>query len=625
MTVAMKLNEELNGIELYFNSKPQQTVLTDLKSNGFRWSNFKKCWYTKQSDKAFQIANSLTNNEEVASSTVTEKTTAKKQTKKKTLSLWDATQMEELEITQSVKDQDAKEIAKEIRTHIKKRFPLCKFSVRVPYYGRISFEIKSSPFEKGSTYLNAIHAYCKNLLTAYKHTYEAADHYSDYAGSYNFTGWAEIAWDYEQTELTNEIKENMNEFDTKLAEFEKAEEERKHAEFQAWQQQREVEEAEYKKHQEEEKKQVEAIYNSIDVKELEENAQYFAIDSAFADLNKNNTLDQYKEEVKKDKYKLENVKITKEIHFNNQEALTNFSNMLLNDFDFLTNTGGSYTDDNRINSMTDFYNMDEDEKRTVKWNLSGVAIYFNNELQFIVDAQGYSYARYVGLTDNATIEKTFQYEQSLSNEELAELKHQADILEDISTSIIEELNIFNTWDNENWKEYKETLKIKLNKYNYKLNKEIIQQLEIESFKTHMYKLLTEVDGIQDQFEDAAIKQGEKVTLFYISDWGSIVTNKIIFDSADPSKYAQYDKAVKITFTPEKKRKLHYKHFYSTLLVYKGWNSLPETVLHHVEESNGMRITRSKYSSCDNKQYDEILNHFERQGLKPIVNTYKPRF
>lgn len=625
MTVAMKLNEELNGIELYFNTKPQQTVLSDLKSNGFRWSNFKKCWYTKQSDKAFQIANSLTNNEEVASSVI-EKTTAKKQPKKKeSFNLWNATQMEELEIAQSVKDQDAKEIAKEIRSHIKKRFPQCKFSVRVPYYGRISFEIKSSPFEKGSTYLNAIHAYCKNLLDAYKYTYDAADPYSDYAGSYNFTGWAEIAWDYEQTEVTNEIKENMMEFNTKLAESEKAEEERKREEFQAWQQQREVEEAEYKKQQEEENKQVENVYNSIEVKELEENAQYFVIDSEFADLNKNNTLDQYKEEVEKDKYRLENVKITKEVHFNNKEALTNFSNMLLNDFDFLTNTGGSYTDDNRINSMTDFYNMDEEEKNTVKWNMCGVAIYFNNELQFIVDAQGYSYARYVGLTDNATIEKTFEYKQTLSNEELTELKYQADQLEDISTSVIDELNIFNTWDNENWKEYKEALKIKLNKYNYKLTKEIIQQLEIESFKINMYKLLTEVDGIQDQFEDAAIEQGEKVTLFYISDWGSIVTNKIIFDSAEPSKYAQYDKAVKITFTPEKKRKLHYKHFYSTLLVYKGWNSLPDTVLHHVEENNGMRITRSKYSSCDNKQYDEILNHFEQQGLKPIVNTYKPRF
>jgi hypothetical protein len=80
--VAMKINEELKGIELYFASKPDQNVLTNLKSNGFRWSSFKKCWYTKQSEKALKVANSLTGEikEEVKEATkeVTVKTTSKK-------------------------------------------------------------------------------------------------------------------------------------------------------------------------------------------------------------------------------------------------------------------------------------------------------------------------------------------------------------------------------------------------------------------------------------------------------------------------------------------------------------------------------------------------------------------
>lgn len=624
MTVAMKINEELNGIELYFNSKPETEVLNNLKSNGFRWSAFKKCWYTKQSEKALQIANSITNNEEIAAPAKTE-TTKMTQKKKETLNLWEATQWTEMEITQTIKDRDAKEIAKEIRSHIKKRFPQCKFSVRVPYHGRISFEIKSSPYKKGSTYLNAIEKYCENLLNAYKHCYSAADSYTDYAGSYNFTGWAEIAWDYQQIEATEEIKKDMVEFDSKLAEFETAEEERKEQEFKAWQQLREQEQREYEKRQEEEKKQVKNIYNSIEIKELNENSQYFVVGAEFARLSKNNTIDQYKEEVSKGDFTLQDVKITKEIHFNNLEALENFSNMLLNDFDFLANTGGNFTEDNRINSMTDFYNMDDEERKTVKWNLYGVAIYFNNKLQFVVDAQGYSYARYVGLTDNAKIEKSITVNQVINEEDVAELKHQANILEDISVSVIEELNIFDTWQNENWNEYKEAFKNKLIQYNIKLTKNLIQQLEIESLKTCMYKLLQEVEGIQEQFANADIRKGEKITLFYISDWGSIVTNRITFDSVEPTKYAQYDNAVKVTFTPEKRKTLHYKYFYSTMLVYKGWHSLPDTVLHHVEEKNGMRMKRSKYHSCDNRQYDEILNHFEQQGIKPIVNTYKPRF
>lgn len=40
-----KLNPSKSGIELYFNSKPQTSVLDDLKANGWRWSRFNSCWY----------------------------------------------------------------------------------------------------------------------------------------------------------------------------------------------------------------------------------------------------------------------------------------------------------------------------------------------------------------------------------------------------------------------------------------------------------------------------------------------------------------------------------------------------------------------------------------------------
>jgi hypothetical protein len=619
MTVSLKLNEELNGIELYFAAKPDQEVLTNLKSNSFRWSSSKKCWYSRQSEKSLQIANNLTGsivnvlNEEV------------KTTSKNIISLWESTQWTELEVSQAQKDQDNKLIAKEMKAHVKSRFPQVKFSVTSKGWNSVNFDIVSSPFEEKSIYLLSIREYCKNLLNAYKHCYDPSDPYTDYAGSYNFYGHVEIHWNYKQTEVTEQTKNEMNDFDAKFAESEKAEEERKHNEFLEWQQQRELETIEYNKQQEEEKKQVENIYNSINVKELNENNQYFITGSEFADLNKNNTLDQYKEEVSNGKFSLENVKITKEVHFSNEEALNNFSNMLLNDFDFLTGTGGSFTDDNRINTMTDFDNMEKEERTAVKWNLYGVAIYFNNKLQFIVDTQGFSYSRYVGLTENAKSEKSVPVVQTINNEELTKLKDTASLIETISTDVIQELNIQTSWNNESWKEYKETVKTQLSEYDIKLNKGIIQQLEIEPLKVAMYKLLIEVDGIQEQFKNADIHQGEKITLFYISDWGSIVTDRIIFNSAEPSKYAQYDNAIKLTYTPANKRKLYYNHFYSTLLVFKGLHILPDSVLNHVEEKNGMRITRSKFGSTDSKQYDEILNYFQQRDIKPIINTVKPIF
>lgn len=60
-TITMKLNDEKNGVELYFTDKPSEEIRTELKSNGFRWSLFNKCWYGKQNEKTLAFAEKLTN------------------------------------------------------------------------------------------------------------------------------------------------------------------------------------------------------------------------------------------------------------------------------------------------------------------------------------------------------------------------------------------------------------------------------------------------------------------------------------------------------------------------------------------------------------------------------------
>ncbi|MFD0052072.1 hypothetical protein ACFVHQ_22850, partial [Actinomycetes bacterium NPDC127524] len=250
-------------------------------------------------------------------------------------------------------------------------------------------------------------------------------------------------------------------------------------------------------------------------------------------------------------------------------------------------------------------------------------VYYGGKLQFIVDAQGYSYARYVGLVDNAKIEKSISHKQALK-EELQELKYQAGKIEDLSSSVIEELNIFATWNNEDWDKYKTSLKEKLKLNNLNLSKNVIQQAHTEKLKIALYRILHEVDSIQEQFKNADLEKGEKYTLFYISDLGSLITERITYDSYRPTKYAQYDNAVKLTYRPESKRKLYYRHFYSELLMFKGWHSLPETVLNNVEvKPGGMKIIHSKYHSCDKRQFDEVLGYLNKKSFKPIINTYKP--
>ncbi|MGG1664503.1 hypothetical protein [Brevibacillus sp. NRS-1366] len=60
-SVAVKLNDDLNGIEIRFTDKPAQEVIENLSANGFRWSK-RGFWYAKQSEKTLSFAQSLTGN-----------------------------------------------------------------------------------------------------------------------------------------------------------------------------------------------------------------------------------------------------------------------------------------------------------------------------------------------------------------------------------------------------------------------------------------------------------------------------------------------------------------------------------------------------------------------------------
>ena len=55
------MNEEKNGIEIYFTGKPSEEIRNNLKAQGFRWSKYNKCWYAKQSQDTIEFANSLKN------------------------------------------------------------------------------------------------------------------------------------------------------------------------------------------------------------------------------------------------------------------------------------------------------------------------------------------------------------------------------------------------------------------------------------------------------------------------------------------------------------------------------------------------------------------------------------
>ena len=57
--VTLKHNEEYHGIELYFDKKPSEATIANLKEQGFRWHRTKKCWYAKETETRSDFANKL--------------------------------------------------------------------------------------------------------------------------------------------------------------------------------------------------------------------------------------------------------------------------------------------------------------------------------------------------------------------------------------------------------------------------------------------------------------------------------------------------------------------------------------------------------------------------------------
>ena len=57
--VRYELNNQYNGVEIYFDNVPDECIRNEVKSYGFRWHRNKKCWYAKQNDETMALAKRL--------------------------------------------------------------------------------------------------------------------------------------------------------------------------------------------------------------------------------------------------------------------------------------------------------------------------------------------------------------------------------------------------------------------------------------------------------------------------------------------------------------------------------------------------------------------------------------
>lgn len=68
-----RINEEFNGIEITFESKPAEDVRSTLKENGFRWHKAKGLWYAKQNAQRLELAEILAAGKEAPKAKKTKK------------------------------------------------------------------------------------------------------------------------------------------------------------------------------------------------------------------------------------------------------------------------------------------------------------------------------------------------------------------------------------------------------------------------------------------------------------------------------------------------------------------------------------------------------------------------
>lgn len=598
-------NEEKNGIELRFDSKPTKEVLESIKGAGFHWSNRQKMWYAKRTDERMELVKSLTdgttNTEKVITDTV--------------IDLWALTRTDNIG-EHPEENLETKEAAAIIRKHLRSRFPMFKFSVTSDF-DSISAYIMASPYEKDSEEVNAVLEYMGEYIESYKTNVRY--------GFYGGRNYPNVSYDCVFNEISVSELNIRNKFVEEKAKWKVAEEKRIAAEIEEQMKQQEIARIESEKRQAIRNANHEKIESSVVVKDVEN--PYFMEDLIESWRSKEDCFDEYNEFTKdEDEPRRVTAQVMREIYMN-QETYDLFKNQLMDDFSFLEGMGGSETRDKRINYIQDFYNLGEDERKTVKWySTKCIAVFCDNEMKFIIDPQGFAYARYCFVIDEQTYRSDdIEDTQKFTDEEFDVFVAGAETIEDVSTDIITKNGWKDIWNTDKQLDYIAAMKEWIYNHNFKLTKEVVQQISIIDLKLMMYRVLADVDSITEQFSRAGLVQGQKITIMGIGDMGGFIASKVTYDSMEFGRYAQYDNAVKLIFKPERKRNLYYNWYYRDMIVVDGWVDIPDELFYKdIPNTTPGTITRiSRFLSCDRTMYDVVEKYLAENNVQILVNTQNP--
>ncbi len=214
----------------------------------------------------------------------------------------------------------------------------------------------------------------------------------------------------------------------------------------------------------------------------------------------------------------------------------------------------------------------------------------------------------------------------ISKEQAEAYEDLSERIEDASADIIISNGISHTWQTTSFPQYKKQLIQWVEKCNFPFDVNIARAVKDGCFKTALYRILNECDSLKEQFENAGLVADQKVTMIRMSEFGSMSVSRMKFKGFTIGDYAQYKDSVRFVFRPENKRSDYYKWLYGDVLIYDGWMEVPEELLWETFSSpSGLACRKTRFLSCDKKQYDVIIDHFASIGKMPLINTYRPIF
>ena len=114
----------------------------------------------------------------------------------------------------------------------------------------------------------------------------------------------------------------------------------------------------------------------------------------------------------------------------------------------------------------------------------------------------------------------------------------------------------------------------------------------------------------NQFSDLLnLESGKRYTVIVENDMGfGVNAVQFTFHSSKLGRFAQYENAVEVIFTPKKKRKLHSIKFYGKkdFALFEGWVDVNTDPFSVPEDQGVVVVRRMKYSSCDSRFMDDAI-------------------